>query len=148
MRLYSQLLICFSILILCTLGVGLVGFFSAQSLGALTVAMYDKPLMTINYARSAAAKAINLDRQLASGSVSKDAITKQIDDIQADILIVAKRGGKAAAELIGAAQEKLEQWTSDIAKDTATHGKKGAMDVDKALQNLVDFAEEIRVSVS
>jgi len=86
------------------------------ALGSLAVEIYDRPLMTINYARSAAMKLAKLDGAVTAAPAKPAAerarlaadLVNRIDDIVEDLGVVAKRAPDARGRaLVDPAQKRL-----------------------------------------
>lgn len=133
MRLFHQLLLCFGVLILCAAGIGGIGLATGDALGRLAIATYDGPLMTINYARVAARKILLAQR----GAVT----AAQIEDIEGDLAVVAKRGGPGAAASVANASARLADWRGALAAPSADRVR-AAAEAERAFEALVEYAEE------
>jgi len=97
--------------------VGIASLISTWALGGLTVTMYDRPLMTINFARSA--RATFGDLELAAGrGASNHELAGHLADLAADLDVAEERGltprlTQASREIRGA----VDRWLAAGGKD-------------------------------
>ena len=142
MRLRVQLLLCFSLIILGAAGLGAIGLYATNRLGRLVIATYDGPLMTINYARSAALKTHDLDRGRAEASLDAKAALAGLDDISGDLNVVHERGGAETASFADAVMTQIEAWNRAISQNDAAAEHAASLKAGQALDALVEHAEE------
>jgi methyl-accepting chemotaxis protein len=142
MRLRIQLLLCFSLIILGAAGLGAIGLYATNRLGRLVIATYDGPLMTINYARSAALKTHDLDRGRAEALLDAKAALAGLEDISGDLSVVRERGGAEAAGFVDSVMTHLSDWSRAIRQNDAVSEHAASIKAGQALDALVEHAEE------
>ena len=142
MRLRVQLLLCFSLIILGAAGLGAIGLYATSRLGRLVIETYDGPLMTINYARSAALKTHDLDRGRAEISLDAKAALAVLEDISGDLSVVRQRGGVESENFVDGVISNLDAWRHAISLKDASAEHAASIKAGQALDALVEHAEE------
>ena len=150
------MLLGFGIVISMSALAGIYAILSISSLGQLTIRMYEKPLMTINFARSAqgnffkARQALMTSAGNGAGQVSDEtfeAIEEAYETFTEDLAVVAeraesKRTGELLSKLDGATKEWWTTGKSVIGRndeaDTAT-----PTNTEQALQKVRILAKQI-----
>jgi len=106
MSLQNRLIVWFALLVLIGGGLGLFGLRAAHRLGDLAIAVYDQPLMTINYSRAAAQKFARL-------AANPDGVNlgEAVRDIEGDLAVVDQRSrDRDIAANLNAALTALHSW--------------------------------------
>ncbi len=162
MSIRTKLLLAFSLVIAATALLGFVAIKKTESVGDLVVKMYDGPLMSINFARSARTGFLQLERMsldwsrglLADGEpVDVEVMEEAWEVFIEDIEVVAERStdpritelvakvnadGEAWWSAIGAAIEGDEGKRSDLVEATS----RWRAAIDENLDLIVEYASE------
>ena len=144
MTLQTRLLSAFGLFALLAAAVGVFALIAVRQLSALATDIYDRPLLTIDYARSAATRFVRLAHQPvpdARDPKQAKALADAIDDLRGDLAVVAQRaGGADTAGLIATAGAALTTWQHVFT--AGNDAAQAAAAADAALGALVDHAEE------
>lgn len=139
-----KLLGAFLLAVAAVAAVGIDALMSTWNIGNLTIRMYDRPLMTISFARSARATFGDLELAARSGGTPPE-LKRLLDDLLSDLEVAEERALSARiTRLSGEVRELAERWLAPNVGGarSAAHLERTAEQIRGKLEILVQHAAE------
>src|SRR4051794_27398208 len=128
MSIRLKLLSGFGLLIALCIGLAMFAVRKSTELGHMVVAVYDQPLMSINHARAAqagfqrtlAAAAQGASQSEASGKAATEGLSADLEEIGANLAVVAERvTSPEATKALEVVEARLQEWRGIALPDLA-----------------------------